>query len=150
MARERAAGGAASIMRGQCWAYSSSDGPAFCRNAWDTRARNGQRRTTASILAAERDTGGDGKVTPAIGRLQRGVLRTAAFIEPGARRRRVELRRRGEGAGAAPGAPECLGWRRAGGTSGGCVGLWRQCEECGGSVRCVEAPPGVVWGWRSA
>lgn len=110
MARERAAGGAASIMRGQCWAYSSSDGPAFCRNAWDTRARNGQRRTTASILAAERDTGDDGKVTPAMERLQRGVLRTAAFIEPGARRRRGELRRRGEGAGAAPGAPECLGW----------------------------------------
>lgn len=114
VARARAAGGAASIMRGQCWAYSSSDGPAFCRNAWDTRARNGQRRTTASILAAGRDTGGDGKVTLATGRRHRAVLPHCRLYSPG---------------GAAQARWSCAG---AGRDRGGARRLWGVVGLCEG------------------
>lgn len=64
--------------------------------------------------------------------------RTAAFIEPGARRRRggAAQARGGSGGGA----------RRVWGGEGleappGVVRGWRQREG-------VEAPPGVAWGWR--
>lgn len=46
---------ASSIMMGHCWAYTTRDFLVCWRKAWGTRARNGQRRNSTSILSTDDD-----------------------------------------------------------------------------------------------